>query len=51
MMASHRRAHRRIWAVLALLLPAILISALLLRRDPSSGAAAVQIEPGQGRLR
>lgn len=51
MIASHRRAHRRVWALFALLLPAILCAALLLHRDPQAGAAAVELEPGKGRIR
>lgn len=51
MIASHRRAHRRIWALLAVLLPAIVVAALVLRRDPAAGAAAVELEPGKGRIR
>lgn len=51
MIAGHRRAHRKIWAVLALLLPAILCTALLLRRDPQAGAIAVELEQGLGPIR
>ncbi len=51
MIARHRWTHRKVWALLALLLPAILCTALLLRQDPRAGAAAVQLEPGKGLIR
>lgn len=51
MMASHRRTHRRVWAMLALLLPAVLGAAFWLRRVPADAAAPVELEAGKGRIR
>ncbi|MEO1503565.1 MAG: hypothetical protein AAFU68_04970 [Pseudomonadota bacterium] len=45
MKIAHRRAHRRIWTVLALLIPAMLASAFALKQDFAAAPAPVQIAP------
>ena len=35
MIYSHRRLHRRVWAVLAVLLPILFLTAILLRPEPA----------------
>ena len=45
MRAPHRRAHRRIWSVLALLIPAIFLTAFALRQDPADAPAPERLEP------
>lgn len=43
MRRRHRIAHRRIWLVLAVLLPAILIIAMTIRRDGPFEAPAIRL--------
>jgi hypothetical protein len=43
MQGRHRRAHRRIWTVLALLLPLLLLGALALRQGDPREAAPVRL--------
>lgn len=43
-----RRAHRRLWAVLAVLLPAILVVGLVARQDGPREAPAVRLAPPPG---
>ncbi|MFA9475065.1 MAG: hypothetical protein ACERJ2_10940 [Filomicrobium sp.] len=45
MKTPHRRAHRRIWSVLALLLPGLLIAAFVLQQSRLDKRPAVRIEP------
>jgi hypothetical protein len=46
MQRRHRRAHRRVWIVLALLLPLLLLGALALRQgDPREAAPVRLAEP------
>ncbi|MCC6716493.1 MAG: hypothetical protein IT555_01285 [Acetobacteraceae bacterium] len=45
MRMRHRRAHRRIWAVLALVLPALFLAALMLRPGLPREEAPVRIAP------
>jgi len=45
MLAAHRRAHRLIWPVLAVLLPAILLVAAFVRVEGPLEAPAVQLAP------
>ncbi len=52
MMSPHRRAHRWIWMVLAVTLPALVVFALAMRPDfRGMTGTAVEIEPGKGRIR
>lgn len=44
MQIAHRRAHRRIWVGLSLLLPAILVLSLALRQ-PGPDPAPVRLAP------
>jgi hypothetical protein len=43
MRRRHRIAHRRIWLVLAVLLPAILIIAMTIRRDGPFETPAIRL--------
>ena len=45
MKAVHRRAHRRIWAVLAVLLPLLLLGALMLRPGGPLEEAPRRVSP------
>jgi hypothetical protein len=45
MMRRHRALHLRIWLVLALVLPAVLLGAALLRRDRIGEPQAVLLAP------
>ena len=45
MRLAHRRTHRVVWLLLAVLLPAILLGALAIRRDGPREAAPVRL-PG-----
>lgn len=45
MQRRHRLAHRRIWMVLAVLLPALLLGAMALRQSGPTEAAAVRLAP------
>ncbi len=44
MRPAHRSAHRRIWLLLSVLLPAILLAGMALRRDGPEEAAPVRLE-------
>ena len=44
MQRRHRRAHARIWSVLAFLLPALLLVALVIRQVGPAEAPAVKLE-------
>lgn len=48
MREGHRRAHRRIWVALSLLLPAILLLGLALRRGGPEEAVPVLLAPPPG---
>ena len=48
MQRPHRRAHARIWMVLAVLLPAIIVLALVMRRNGPTEAPPVRLSPPQG---
>lgn len=41
----HRRIHRAVWAMLAVILPLVLLGALIARRTGPLEAASVQIAP------
>jgi len=43
----HRIVHRRIWLVLAVALPAMLLGAMVLRQSGPTEAAAVRLAPPQ----
>jgi hypothetical protein len=43
MRRRHRTAHRRIWAILAMLLPLALLGALALRRNGPLEASSVRL--------
>lgn len=43
MRRRHRAVHRRIWKLLAVLLPALLLGALALRQNGPTEAAAVRL--------
>jgi len=45
MLRPHRRAHARIWTALALLLPAIIVVALVIRQNGPRETPPVQIKP------
>ena len=45
MKTAHRRAHRRIWGLLALLLPGLLIAAFVLQQSRFDKRPAVQLVP------
>ena len=45
MRQAHRRAHALIWPVMAVLLPAILVLSLALRRGGPEEAAPVRLSP------
>lgn len=45
MRLAHRRNHLRVWAVLAVLLPAILIVAAVARQNGPREAPAVRLAP------
>lgn len=45
MRLRHRRAHLLVWAVLALLLPAVLVGALALRLSAPAPEAPVRLAP------
>jgi hypothetical protein len=45
MQRSHRRAHARIWKVLAVLLPAIIVLALVVRQNGPTEAPPVMLSP------
>jgi len=45
MQRRHRNAHARIWVILALALPAILIAAFAIRQVGPNEQPAVKIEP------
>lgn len=45
MQRAHRAAHRRIWIVLAILIPAILIGAMLVRQANPENEPAVRLAP------
>lgn len=50
MRMAHRRAHRRIWVVLAVALPILFLTALALRGDgPLEEAPVRLVAPGTGR--
>ncbi|MBX2853870.1 MAG: hypothetical protein KTR21_02720 [Rhodobacteraceae bacterium] len=48
MRARHRRAHRTLWMLLAVLLPAILIAALALRQDFTREIAPERLDGSTG---
>jgi len=45
MQRRHRIAHRRMWGVLLILLPLILLASLALRRTGPNEAAAIMLAP------
>jgi hypothetical protein len=45
MRRRHRSVHRAAWSVLLILLPAILIAAMAIRRDGPLEAPAIQLAP------
>lgn len=45
MQAAHRRAHRLIWPILAVLLPAIILVGAFVRIEGPREAPAVRLEP------
>ena len=45
MRRAHRRAHRRIWLGLAVLLPLLLLGAMALRQNGPTEAAPVRLAP------
>jgi len=45
MLRSHRRAHARIWSLLACLLPAIILLALLIRQNGPRETPPEQLSP------
>jgi len=45
MLRAHRRTHARIWRVLAILLPAVILVALVIRQNGPREAAPVQLAP------
>lgn len=45
MRRGHRAAHRRIWLVLAFLLPAVVVVSMALRRVGPLEAPAMQLSP------
>lgn len=45
MRRRHRTMHRAVWTVLAVLLPAILIGAMSIRRDGPVEAPAIRLAP------
>ncbi len=47
MRRRHRAVHRAVWTVLAVLLPAILIVAMSVRRDGPVEAPAIRLDPPQ----
>jgi hypothetical protein len=47
MRRRHRRMHRAVWTILAVLLPAILIGAMSIRRDGPIEAPAVRLAAPQ----
>jgi hypothetical protein len=47
MRRRHRATHRTVWAIMAVLLPAILIGALSIRRDGPLDAPAIRLAPPQ----
>ena len=47
MRRRHRSVHRAVWLVLSVLLPAILIGALTIRRNGPLEAPAIQLAPPQ----
>ena len=47
MRRGHRAVHRRIWLVLAFLLPAVMIVSMALRRVGPLESPAVQLSPPQ----
>ena len=52
MQRAHRRWHLRLWIAMALLLPAVLATAAMLRISQSTADAPVRIEtPSGGRQR
>ncbi len=48
MQRLHRQAHARIWMVLALLLPAIIVLALVIRQNGPTEAPPVRLSAPQG---
>jgi len=48
MKTGHRRAHRVIWGLLVLVLPAVLITAFVLKQANFENRPAVQLEPPRG---
>ena len=48
MRRPHRSAHRSMWTVLAVVIPAILIGAFLARQTEPESKAAVQVAPPAG---
>ena len=47
MRRRHRAAHRKVWMILAVLLPVILIGAMSIRRDGPFEAPAIRLAPPQ----
>jgi hypothetical protein len=45
MRLAHRRVHRRLWVALSLLLPALLVLSLAIRRGGPEEAAPVRLAP------
>lgn len=47
MQRRHRAMHRTVWVILAVLLPAILIGAMSIRRDGPTEAPAIRLAAPQ----